>query len=73
MIKLDDGTCICGVVKVGERGQIVIPKEARDFFNIKAGDSLFVTGSEQNQTISIFKANNAEEMGQKMIQINTKE
>lgn len=30
------------VVTVGERGQIVIPKKARDMFNIKAGDSLLV-------------------------------
>lgn len=29
-------------VKVGERGQFVIPKEARDVFNIKPGDTLIV-------------------------------
>ena len=33
-----------GVVKVGDKGQIVIPKEAREVFNIKAGDSLLVLG-----------------------------
>ena len=38
-----------GTVKVGERGQIVIPKEARDKFNIKAGDSLVVFGRDKNQ------------------------
>ncbi len=31
-------------VKVGEKGQIVIPKEAREVFNIKPGDSLIVLG-----------------------------
>ena len=31
-----------GTVKVGERGQIVIPKEIRDLFGIKAGDSLLM-------------------------------
>ena len=31
-----------GTVKVGERGQIVIPKEIRDLFGIKAGDSVVV-------------------------------
>ena len=31
-----------GIAKVGEKGQIVIPKEARDMFNIKTGDSLIV-------------------------------
>ena len=31
-------------VKVGEKGQIVIPKEARDVFNIHNGDSLILFG-----------------------------
>ena len=30
-----------GTVKVGERGQIVIPKEARDRFDIKPGDRVY--------------------------------
>ncbi len=29
-------------VKVGERGQFVIPKEARDLFDIRPGDTLLV-------------------------------
>ena len=31
-----------GVSKVGEKGQIVIPKEAREMFNINPGDSLVI-------------------------------
>ena len=31
-------------VKVGEKGQIVIPKEARDVFDIHPGDTLIVLG-----------------------------
>lgn len=31
-----------GICKVGEKGQIVIPKDARDMFNIKPGDSIIV-------------------------------
>ena len=31
-----------GISKVGEKGQIVIPKEARDMFDIKPGDSIIV-------------------------------
>lgn len=34
-------------VKVGEKGQFVIPKEARDVFNIKPGDTLIVLGDVQ--------------------------
>ena len=34
-------------VKVGERGQIIIPKEARETFDIKAGDTLIVLGDEK--------------------------
>ncbi len=32
---------------VGEKGQIVIPKEARDIFNIKPGDTLILLGDEK--------------------------
>ena len=35
---------IFGVCKVGEKGQIVISKEAREVFNIKAGDRLLLLG-----------------------------
>jgi len=31
---------------VGERGQIVIPKKARELFNIKSGDNLLILGDE---------------------------
>ena len=30
--------------KVGEKGQIVIPKEARDVFGIEPGDTLLILG-----------------------------
>ncbi len=33
-------------VKVGEKGQIVIPKEAREVFNINPGDTLIILGDE---------------------------
>ena len=42
-------------VKVGERGQIVIPKEVRDVFDIKAGDTLLLLGDEA-QGIAIVKS-----------------
>jgi len=49
-----DGKYIFGTVKVGERGQIVIPKEARDVFDIKPGDTLLMLGDEA-QGIAIVK------------------
>ncbi len=48
------GKHIFGTVKVGERGQIVIPKEARDLFDIKPGDTLLLLGDEE-QGIAIVK------------------
>lgn len=33
--------------KVGDKGQIVIPKEAREVFNIKTGDTLLLLGDTQ--------------------------
>ena len=38
------GKFFFGSVVVGERGQIVIPKEARIVFNINAGDKLLILG-----------------------------
>jgi len=49
-----DGKHIFGTVKVGEKGQIVIPKEARDIFGIKPGDTLLVLGDE-SQGLAIVK------------------
>ena len=35
---------IFGMVSIGERGQIVLPKKARDALNLKPGDTLIVLG-----------------------------
>ena len=49
-----EGKHIFGTVKVGTKGQIVIPKEARDIFDIKPGDSLLMLGDEK-QGIALVK------------------
>lgn len=38
------GKYFFGAVVVGERGQIVIPKEAREIFNINSGEKLLILG-----------------------------
>ena len=43
---------IFGTAKVGEKGQIVIPKQARDLFQIKPGDTLLILG-DKNQGLAI--------------------
>ncbi len=35
---------VFGTAKVGDRGQIVIPKEAREMFGIRPGDTLLILG-----------------------------
>ncbi|MBO7417104.1 MAG: AbrB/MazE/SpoVT family DNA-binding domain-containing protein [Bacteroidaceae bacterium] len=39
-----DGRYIFGVVKVGDKGQIVIPRDVRKQYDIKPGDSLMMLG-----------------------------
>ena len=48
------GKHIFGIVKVGEKGQIIIPAKARKIFDIRPGVSLVVLGDE-NQGIGIIK------------------
>ena len=42
---------VFGTAKVGDRGQIVIPKEAREMFHIRPGDTLLILGEEEKGLI----------------------
>ena len=42
-----DGKYIFGVVKVGDKGQIVIPKDARKLYGMNPGDALLVLGDQK--------------------------
>ena len=48
MSSMPKGKHVFGTVKIGEKGQIVIPKEARQVFGLSPGDSLLVLGDEEN-------------------------
>ena len=41
------GKHVFGTATVGERGQIVIPKKARELFHIEAGDTIIIVGDEE--------------------------
>ena len=49
------GKHLFGMVKVGEKGQIVIPAKARKIFNISSGDELVVLGDE-SQGLALIKS-----------------
>ena len=54
-----------GISKVGEKGQIVIPKEARDMFDIKPGDSIIVL-CDKERGIALLKAYTIEDLTDKV-------
>ena len=54
-----------GIAKVGEKGQIVIPKEAREMFDIKSGDSIIVLCDKQ-KGIALLKAAAIEDLSDKV-------
>ena len=44
------GKHILGVATLGERGQIVLPKKARELFDLKSGDTFIVLADESPET-----------------------
>ena len=66
MTEVAKGKYIYGIVTVGERGQIVIPKKAREHFNIKPRDKLIVMG-DIKKGIAIQKAGVMKELALKIL------
>lgn len=48
VLSMPKGKHVFGTVRVGDKGQIVIPREARTVFGIEPGDSLLVLGDEES-------------------------
>ena len=45
---MPNGKHIFGTARVGDKGQIVIPKQARALFGIQPGDTLLLLGDEES-------------------------
>ena len=65
------GKNVWGSVVMNERGQLVIPKAARDTFHLSEGDRLVVLGDEE-QGIALIKAEIFEEQMQKALRAGQK-
>lgn len=63
------GKHIWGTVTIGTKGQIVIPKAARDIFNLKDGDRIVVLGDEK-EGIALVKAEVFEEKMQEALKLS---
>ena len=55
-----------GVCKVGEKGQIVIPKDAREMFGIKPGDTVIVL-CDRKKGMAIVKSDVIEDLTDKIL------
>ena len=63
------GKHLWGAVTLGARGQIVIPKAAREMFDLKEGDRLIVLGDE-GEGIALVKAEDFERKMQKALEMS---
>lgn len=55
-----------GICKVGEKGQIVIPKEVRTIFDINPGDSIIVL-CDSEKGIALVKSEIIEDLTDKVL------
>ena len=57
-----------GAATVGERGQIVIPAEARKRYNIETGDKLLIMGTRNEKGLMLFKIDAMREFMTKLLE-----
>ena len=58
--------------RVGDKGQIVIPKEAREVFNINSGDTLILLG-DVRKGIAIAKYEDYKDFAQQIFELTNSE
>jgi AbrB family looped-hinge helix DNA binding protein len=68
MIERKRDTRLYGTVKVGDRGQVVIPAEARKELDIKPGDLLFVMAGRNRRGIAMIRAETMRNLAEKIMQ-----
>lgn len=54
------------ITTIGERGQVVIPKDAREALHLSAGDKLVVLPSRRGNGILLMKEENIKQLAQQM-------
>jgi len=57
-----------GTVKVGDKGQVVIPADARKELDIKPGDLLFVMTGRNRRGLTMVKADAMRELAERIMQ-----
>ncbi len=65
-----EGKFLWGTVKLGNRGQIVIPKEARDKYGLQEGSRLVVLGDEEG--IALIQAEKFESQLKSVLELSRK-
>ena len=67
MVERSKDSHLYGTVKVGDRGQVVIPVEARKELDIKPGDLLFVMTGRNRRGIAMVKADSMREFAERIM------
>jgi AbrB family looped-hinge helix DNA binding protein len=62
-----EGMSIYGTVKVGDRGQVVIPSKARKDFDIKPGELLLVLAGRNRRGITMVKTDAIKEFASRVL------
>ena len=65
-----EGKFLWGTIKLGNRGQIVIPKEARDKYGLQEGSRLVVLGNEEG--IALIQAEKFESQLKSALELSRK-